>query len=213
MLKALVVHNHIEGLTGLFQSDKDVHFDFAYTSAHFQPNLTPYDLLIVPNGSDHLAMAKIKEEVHAFLNAGKALFCFDGWFTDWVPRNQWIMDNSHKTIDIRYQIPSDEKGLMENVPIESLNFSHGISGWWSCGYIDAHPQAEGIIEDTWQRPMLIRDEVSTHGLMILTASGPVSDATYATTDDEGANGDIGRLFRNCLRYETKRKNKLISTSV
>jgi hypothetical protein len=43
-------------------------------------------------------MSKIKDKVANFLNDGKALFCFDGWFTNWVPNNQWIMSNDLKVL-------------------------------------------------------------------------------------------------------------------
>lgn len=206
MLKALVIHNHIEGLTPLFQSQEKVRYDFAYTTADFDPDLTPYDLLIVPCGSDQIAMLKIKEKVKAFLEAGQTLFCFDGWFTDWIPGSQWVMDNTRKTIDIRYFLRSDRHQLLKDVALDSLIFSNGISGWWACGYIEAAPEAEVLLEDTWQRPIMVLDETTTPGKIILTASGPLSDKTYATTDDAKSEQDIARLYQNLIDFVLTSQN-------
>jgi hypothetical protein len=50
--------------------------------------------VVVPNGSDHVAMQRAAGAVRGHLDGGGALFCFDGWFTPWVPGNRWVMDNS-----------------------------------------------------------------------------------------------------------------------
>ena len=184
MINAKVISNGIEGLDeNMFRPNEQISYDFEEVTEQFNPQLEGFDLLIVPNGSDQVAMLKIKDKVRAFLEAGNALFCFDGWFTNWIPGNQWIMDNSKKTINIRYELKTDRYNLFNGVDIKSLNFSHGISGWWACGYIEAAEHADVVMADTWDRPMIVLDEVSTNGRMILTASGPVADYTYATTDD------------------------------
>ncbi|MEO0473863.1 MAG: hypothetical protein AAF206_29915 [Bacteroidota bacterium] len=207
MLNALVIHNHIEGLTPLYQSNDQVHYDFAYVSKDFDPNLDPYELLIVPCGSDHLAMLKIKNKVKAFLDQGKALFCFDGWFTDWIPGNRWIMNNEKKTIDVRYHIEDDPHSLFEGIDLDQFNFSNGISGWWACGYIEPASEATVLLADTWDRPMLVLDEASTSGTMILTASGPLADKTYATTDDFSSEKGLAKLYHQFLTYVIQKQNK------
>ncbi|MFK7924813.1 MAG: hypothetical protein AB8H47_22835 [Bacteroidia bacterium] len=200
MIKALLVHNHIEGLTETYQSSERIQYDFAYVEQDFNPDLTPYDLLVVPCGTDQVAMLKIKDKVKAFLEAGKTVFCFDGWFTDWLPQNRWILDNSKKTIDIRYHLKDDPYGLFNGVDINSLIYSNGISGWWACGYIEPAPAATILLEDTWQRPIMVMDDKTTPGKMIMTASGPLSDKTYGTTDDDASESDIARLYSNLLAF-------------
>jgi hypothetical protein len=39
-------------------------------------------------------------------------------------------------------VNSDRNNLLENVDIQDLIYSHKMSGWWSCGYINAGEQAE-----------------------------------------------------------------------
>jgi len=198
MLQAIVIDNGIVGLDRYFQDNEKITYHFEPVVADFNPNLDPFNLLIVPNGTDQVAMAKIKPQMHDFLALGKTLFCFDGWFTDWLPGNQWVMDNSKKTIDIRYRIKTDRYNLFENVDLDAFIFSNGISGWWACGYIEAGPGADVVLEDTWQRPVMVLDEQTTNGQIFMTASGPLGDSSYATTDDPRSLGDLAKFYHNLL---------------
>jgi hypothetical protein len=116
------------------------------------------------------------------------------------------MDNTKKSIDLRYRLKSDRYGLFENVNLDSFIFSHGISGWWSCGYIDAAAQADVIVEDTWKRPIIVLDEKSTNGLIFLTASGPLADNAGQTTDDANSTSDMAQLYQNVISLIVKKKS-------
>jgi hypothetical protein len=187
-IMALVISNGIVGLEDLFKYNNDLDYTFYETTKDFNPPLHDFDILIIPNGSDHIALHKIKDEVLTYLNNGGILFCFDGWFTNWIPGNRWIMDNSKKTIDVRYSIRDDQYNWSSKINIQHLNFSNGISGWWACGYIQNQPKAQIFIEDNWQRPLVVIDEVTTNGTIVLTASGPCGDFGYS--DDKSYNAPI-----------------------
>ncbi|HVZ41702.1 MAG TPA: hypothetical protein VHI13_20645 [Candidatus Kapabacteria bacterium] len=199
MLNAVVVDNGIHGLERMFRSGAPVRYRFERVGAAFAPDLSDADLLIVPNGSDHVAMYRARNAVRAFLERGGALFCFDGWFTDWVPGNRWVMDNSRATRDVRYSVRTDRHGLFNGVAIESLVRSHGISGWWACGLIELASGADVVMEDTWGRAMIVVDRVSTPGTLILTASGPLGDVGF-----DGTFGDLSRLYHNMLGLVSER---------
>lgn len=194
MLKALLISNNVAGLENYYVSNDLVQYTVCRVTKDFNPDLMPYDVVVVPNGSDHVAMLKVKASVRAFLDAGKALVCADGWFTDWVPGNRWVMDNTRKTIDIRYAVQTDRYGLFEGLNVDDLTFSHGMSGWWSCGYIEVAHGADVVLVDTWQRPIIVLDEVSTNGQLLLTASGPLADMTYAGSQSSPLIG----LYRHFL---------------
>jgi len=204
MINAIVISNGIQALSKLFHSNERITYHFEEVNANFNPELTPYDLLIVPNGTDHIAMLKIKDKVAAFLNDGKTLFCFCGWFTNWIPNHQWIMDNSEKTIDIRYKVSDDRYSIFNDLDIIELNFSHGISGWWACGYIKADERADILIEDTWGRPIMVIDEVTTLGMMILTASGPLADMSYGDYSTDKSDHIISKLYNKCIDVVTSK---------
>lgn len=199
-IKALIISNGIEGLNSLYKSTAHIQYDVLEVTSGFDPDLTPYDLLIAPNGTDHLAMYRIRERVKDFLQQGKVLFCFDGWFTDWVPGNRWVMDNSKKSSEVRYRIKDDPYGMSEHFSAADLTFSHGISGWWSCGYIEAAPEATVLLEDTWGRSLLVIDQAGTNGIMVLSASGPLADVSYATTDDNRSYQAMTSLYQNILSF-------------
>lgn len=194
MLHALLISNGLVGLDQYYVSNARVHYTTCLITKDFDPDLLPYDLLVVPNGSDHVAMLKIKDKVRAFLDEGRALVCCDGFFTAWVPGNQWVMDNSRRTQDVRYAPGTDRHGLLRGLDLDQLNFSHGMSGWWACGYLRAAPGADVLLVDTWQRPVVVLDEVSTGGRMLLTASGPLADVTYAGQSDSA----LVTLYRNFI---------------
>ncbi len=198
MIQAVVFDNGIVGLQPCYISNDKVHYHFLPLDGSVEIDLSPYDLLIVPNGSDQVAVYRLRKAIHAFLAAGKTLFCFDGWFTDWVPGNQWVMDNSKKTIDVRYRIQTDRYDLFKGIPLDSFTFSNGISGWWACGYIEAAANADCLLVDTWGRPIIVWDEASTPGRMLLTASGPLGDSNYATTDDPDSLSDLARFYHRVL---------------
>ncbi|WP_046245785.1 hypothetical protein [Hymenobacter terrenus] len=195
MLQALLISNGLVGLEKYYVSNELVQYTTCFITKDFNPDLTPYDLLVVPNGSDHVAMLKIKDKVRDFLDAGKALVCCDGFFTAWVPGNQWVMDNSRPTLEVRYAPGTDRYDLLRGFDLDELNFSHGMSGWWACGYIAAAPAADVVLADTWQRPVVVLDEVSTAGRMLLTASGPLADVTYAGRTESA----LVTIYRNFLQ--------------
>lgn len=197
-IKAAVVSNGIEGLKNYFISSEVIHYSFLEITKEFNPNLEPYNLLIVPNGSDHIAMHKIKDKVAAFLANGNSLFCFDGWFTNWLPNNQWIMNNDLKSINQRYTVKSDNNNLLENVNINDLIYNNNISGWWSCGYIEASEKAEVILQDSWERPIVVLDEKSTKGIIFLTASGPLGDVGIASNTNNYLNNSLSQLYQNVV---------------
>lgn len=195
MLKALVISNGI-GAEAAYPDIDVIHFETVTIGPDFSPDLTSYDLLIVPNGSDHVALHRIKDRIRAFLDAGKTVCCFCGWFTDWVPGHRWIHDNTHRTRDVRHLSGDDPHGLLKGVHVPGLDQNaHGIYGWWACGYIEPAPGADVLVHDTWGRALVLADTRSTPGFLFLTASGPIGD--YSRYGDAGP---LGRLYQNLLRF-------------
>lgn len=200
MLKAVVISNDIFGLDKMFCGNDLVAYRFVPVSGDFKLDLSDADLLIIPNGCDHIAMLKVKETVNDFLQNGGALFCFDGWFTNWIPGNQWIHNNNKATRDIRYSIKDDRHGLFDGVNLDDLQFNHGISGWWACGAIEEAEGADVLLVDTWNRSIIVVDEATTPGLMILTASGPLADRSF-----ENEENGLSALYQNMLRLVHNQK--------
>lgn len=201
-LRIAYIDNGIEGLAKTFRPRANLDYQALPVTRDFAPDLAGYDVLVVPNGSDQIAMAKIADRVAAFVAGGGALFCFDGWLTDWVPGYRWIADRDTPTRAVRYQWGDDPADLAAGVDINELIYMDGISGWWACGYLKAtHGQAApALITDTWQRTMAVWDTTTTPGVLFLTASGPLGE--YGL--DQGPNS-LARLFQNALAAVARRK--------
>lgn len=177
-LDIVVVSNGLQGLDGMFPETAQARYRTVATAPDFDPSFDGADVVIVPNGSDHVAMQRAAGAVRTHLHGGGALFCFDGWFTPWVPGNRWVMDNSKATKDVRYRVRTDRHGLFAGVPVADFEWSHGMSGWWACGYIEPAPGADVVLEDTWGRAIVVLDEATTPGAMLLTASGPLAGVRF-----------------------------------
>jgi hypothetical protein len=203
MLNAVVVDNGIRDLKQSFPIDPRVSYRFIDTRKALFLENQAVDLLIVPNGSDHVALSRGRDSIYQFLNNGGALFCFDGWFTDWIPGNQWVMDNSKPTREIRYTVTSDRHNLLRDISLDEFIFRNGISGWWACGYIASAPKAEVLLADTWQRPVVVLDEQTTSGLLFLTASGPLP-MPYFGSDTFGPNQLYSRMLNHVIQRRQTR---------
>ncbi len=108
-------------------------------------------------------------------------------------------------MDTRYVVQTDRYDLFDGLNVDDLTFSHGMSGWWACGYINAANDADVVLADTWQRPIIVLDEVSTNGSMLLTASGPLADMTYSGSKTSPLVG----LYRNFLEKVVAEKSKQV----
>lgn len=202
-VRGIIVCNGAGAAEDYWADGSGVRFSTATVGSGFSLDLAGADVLLVPNGSDHVAMERNAPIVWSFLDRGGVLACFDGWVTPWIPGNEWVMDNDFRTADVRYRKKSDRWGLLEGVNIDALTFRRGISGWWACGYINAAPGADAVLEDIWGRPVLVVDAATTPGLMMLTASGPVGPLSRAEEPDPSSLA-IRRLYANMMGLATAR---------
>lgn len=196
MLSIAVVDNGIHGLRRFFVDSATRRYRFEPIVRAWTPTFAE-DVVIVPNGSDHLSLYRARHSFEAVLARGGAVLCFCGCYTPWLPGTVWRPDNTRPNRDVRYHVVNDPLGLMGDVDPQCLSTnSAGISGWWACGeLVTAHAQSV-VLADTWERAVLIADTRSTPGLIIATASGPLGDRG---DDDETGSAGTARLFRNILR--------------
>ncbi|MFO0820915.1 MAG: hypothetical protein U1A77_23415 [Pirellulales bacterium] len=205
MLKGLVIDNGI-GAVDSFPSQPPWRMESVKTGPDFELRRRDCQLLIVPNGCDHVALWRVRHEIRQFLDDGGSLFCFCGWFTAWVPGNRWVHDNTHPTREARHFPRPDPRKLLDQVDLAPLDHnSHGISGWWACGYIETQDMNNALIVDAWGRPLVVADETTTRGFMFLTASGPLGEYTYG--EDSRC---LRVLYHNALRYAAARAACLVS---
>lgn len=197
-LFGLIISNGTGNITPYLEHQPDkLSFVVAETGPDFSLQLDGIDVLLVPNGSDHVALGRAAATVRAFLDRGGMLLCFDGWVSSWVPGHTWVMDNRQRTVDTRYAIRTDRLGIMDGVDVDALTFRHGISGWWACGYIDSPAGADVVLDDQLGRAVIAIDTVTTNGIMVLTASGPVGPSVRRSEPDASALA-LDRLYNNLV---------------
>ncbi len=161
-----------------------------------QTDLSTYDVFIAPNGTDHVALYRNREKIQSFLDDGKALLCFCGWTTDWIPGSTWEMqyDIPLRTYEITFPNPSHP--LLRGIKIDEVNISNGKRGFWVCGHINPAPGAEPLMVNNLNQAVMILDEHTTKGTIVATASGPLPGfAEEGST--ERHSFDI--LFENILQ--------------
>ncbi|OAQ38313.1 hypothetical protein A5893_16120 [Pedobacter psychrophilus] len=202
MIEAAVINSGVHGSSSAFKNNALVNYTYLNVDENFSPDLTPYHLLLTGNPTDHIALYKIKDKIADFLNQGKTLFCFSGWYTDYIPGNKWIMERDIKSIDIRYFKKSDKNNLLTGVNINELIYQNGISGWWACGHIEPSENAEIILVDTLNRPIMILDQNSTNGTIICTSGGPLNGKKSKNEEDLHA---VNVLYNNLIDYIYKKQ--------
>jgi len=200
MLHAALISNALAGLDDAFVSNEHIHYRTETIGPMWAPDLSADELVIAPNGTDHVALWGARDRIRAHLDHGGALACFCGWFTAWVPGNRWIHDNTHPTREVELRLVSDQRGLFNGVDLAKLNVNrHGIRGWWACGYIEPAPGAEVLLADTWDRAIVVLDETTTNGPQFLTASGPLGDYRR-----DGDPDGLSRLYLNLIAHLASR---------
>lgn len=195
MLNIALIDSGVEGTARYFGESTTVRLRVERISAQWQPDFSGDDLVIAPNGTNHVALYEARAAIRAHLDRGGVLACFCGFFTPWIPGNVWVHDNSQALRDVRYRIVNDDLGLFEGVTADELAVeSHGISGWWACGHIRTAHADSVVLTDNFKRVLVIADARSTPGLIIATASGPLADPQPSAP----ATGPR-RLYRNILK--------------
>lgn len=194
MIVALI-HSGIAGTEAWFQERDDVRYRIERIRDRWLPDFSRDEMILVPNGANHVALYEARAAIHAFLARGGVLVCCCGFFTPWIPGNGWRHDNSKPLRDVRYALVRDDLRLFEGVNIDDLTFeSHGISGWWACGEITTAHADSVVLVDNWQRVLMVADRRSTPGLIVATASGPLYDS-----GPESLGHGPRLLYRNILR--------------
>lgn len=194
-MQIALIDNGTVDIPGYYGAGPELTYRPERITAHWQPNFDDDDVVLVPNGANHVALYEARHALENFLARGGALLCFCGFFTPWLPGNQWRHDINAPLNEVRYELVHDELGLFEGVDPDSLCCdTHGIRGGWACGTIATAHHSSVVLRDNFERVLVIGDRLSTPGLIIATASGPLWDAAPRTPAD-GAR----RVYRNMLR--------------
>ncbi|WP_293373940.1 hypothetical protein [Nevskia sp.] len=206
MLDVILIDNGVHGLRDFFVDGAGQRYRQARIGRHWQPDFSGADLVIAPNGTDHVALHEARAAVADYLDEGGVLACFCGFFTPWIPGNRWIHDVGRPLDALTFDCVEDRLGLLDGVDLERFAAGrHGIRGGWACGRIEtAHAQSV-VLRDSHGRVVMVADMQSTAGLIVATASGPLGDG--APDQPVGDSDDLSRIYRNLLNVVRQRKER------
>lgn len=194
-MRIALIDNGVAGLGDYYAASPGIEYRRERITARWQPDFGADDVILAPNGTDHVALHEARDAVQALLARGGAVLCFCGFFTPWLPGSQWRHDLGARLDALRYELRHDPLALFEDVDPESLcRDEHGIRGGWACGTISTAHASSVVLVDNFARVIMIADQRTTRGLIIATASGPLWDEAPT----RAASGPR-RLYRNVLR--------------
>lgn len=203
MLKIALIDSGVTGGSSYFGATAGVRYRHERITADWQPDFSGDDVIVVPNGANHVALYEARTAIRDLLDRGGTLACFCGFFTPWIPGHVWHHDNRHPLKVVRYAPSADPLGLLEGVDIAELSTeAHGISGWWACGEIRSEHPGSTLLQDNFGRVVMVADTRTTPGLIVATASGPVGDPQ----PDAVASATV-QLYRNLIRLAGSRQEK------
>lgn len=93
MLNVALIDSGVYGTTQYFAETPEVRYRIERIRDRWQPDFSADDLVVVPNGANHVALYEARGAIRTFLDGGGTLACFCGFFTPWIPGNQWVHDN------------------------------------------------------------------------------------------------------------------------
>ena len=169
-----------------------------------ESDISGYDIFIAPNGTDHVALYRNRDKISDFLAGGGAVLCFCGWTTDWIPGSTWEMQYNIPLRTYEITFPDPEHPLLRGIRIDEVNINNGKRGFWVCGHINSAQDAEVLMVNNLNEPVMILDEHTTNGTIVATASGPLP--TFEEHPGEERHSfDI--LFQNILERCEARAEK------
>lgn len=204
MVKVAVLNNGYEDQSEYFISSSEAIYFFIDIGNDFSLELNSYSCLIIPFGSDNVALYRCRSSIQNFLNQGNTVLSFDGCYTNWLPGIQWFMDNSYPTKKMRYKLYEDTYGLFKEVDLKGLIYSSKKSGWWTNGFLHPQPTSHTIMCDNYNRPIMVLDEEKTNGLIIAISAAPLSSEVSHITNDTRSQQSLKALYNNIMDFIVKR---------
>lgn len=203
MLKIALIDSGVAGGSSYFGATAGIFYRHERITADWHPDFSGDDMIVVPNGANHVALYEARAAIRGLLDRGGTLACFCGFFTPWIPGHVWHHSNRHPLKDVRYAAGADPLDLLSCVDIDGLSTeAHGISGWWACGEIRSEQPGSTLLHDSFGRVVMIADTHTTPGLIVATASGPLGDPQ----PDAVASATV-QLYRNLIGLARRRLEK------
>lgn len=177
-------------------------------------DLTDYDVLIFPRGTDEEVALKNSKRIEDFLNDKKVVISFGEIPRNWLPGSQWggVTPEDDGPLRIcRYIIGSSgnklhdietRHELFEGIENHDLHWHKGATGWCCHGHLIPPAGSEVLVINEAGATMMYLDRNTTAGTMLI--SSQLDAMCHAYHGVEGAK----KLLDNCLVWVKKEVTKL-----
>ncbi len=154
-------------------------------------DLSVFDLIIVPRGSDQEALYAFRTKIYEYLDGGGVLASFGEVTTDWLPGVRW--DGVLPSDDGPLQFAATHPVLQNLIPTD-VHWHHGYTGWCCHGHFKEPKKGEVLIRTETGDPVMYIDRTSTRGTII--AGSEIDVVCHAAHGEAAAQ----RMFENILRW-------------
>lgn len=154
-------------------------------------DLSVFDLIIVPRGSDQEALYAHRGKIKEYLDGGGTLASFGEVTTDWLPGARW--DGVLPSDDGPLAFAATHPLLTALEPVD-LHWHKGYTGWCCHGHFREPANGDVLVRTETGDPVMYIDTTTTAGTII--AASEIDVVCHAAHDMEGAQ----KLFENILNW-------------
>lgn len=164
-------------------------------------DLNDYELVVLPSSLTLEQVNVIKDQLHKYLNNNGVVFCFSADAVDALPHN--AINKSKKVPEIHYTLYDDTYGFFKDVDTEVLN-SISQHKWSSQGFIESEHDVQVVVCSYEKLPVMVVDEISTSGTMVITAGLGMLENTIEGASDPDLAAELSKLWENMLSLVSRR---------
>lgn len=169
-------------------------------------DLSAYKGLIITNYVDENFMWQHKEIFGNYLHNGGVIFSFAEMSVSYLP-NAPLWQRSPIAIKDREIILSEPvHPMFEGIDPYDLNYRRGVKGFFTRGYFaQLPPEAEVIVKDQEDAPIIYVDRTSTNGTLIVGAG---TDIYQVYRDEESSANRLTTQILEVIRAEAARQEEV-----
>ena len=208
IIKTAAVYSGVSYQRGVFiESDYSKKFDVIPATEFSETDISSYDILLFPRGTDEEAMLKNAGRIEDFLNSGKVVISMGEIPRNWLPGTNWdgVIPEDDGPLDICTFKKGDadvKHEIFENIEPNELHWHKGATGWCCHGHLIPPENAEILVVNKRGDAMMYIDRESTKGTLLITSQLDAICHSYHGV--EGAK----KVLDNILKWAEKEVMRL-----
>ena len=199
MIRALVVDCGRPLLKDAYTSSVDVLIDVRKAEEVYE--LDSYELVVLPSTLTGNQSKILEKKIVEYLSKNGVVFCFSSHCIDCLPSNHW--DRSVDIPSIHYALYDDTYNFFKDVDVSILN-RISDHGWKSEGFIKSENEVQVVVCSYEELPVMIVDEISTSGTMVITAGLGILERAVEDVSDQLLRQELHKLWQNMINLVLQR---------